>query len=116
MISVQDLSFSYPGNDLRVLDRVNLEIKRGEWVVVVGKSGCGKSTLALALGGFLFNQYPEQVSGTVVVDGLDARNTPLYEIADRVGLVQQNPESQFCTLMVEDELVFGLENRCLNEI
>lgn len=115
MISVQDLSFSYPGNDLRVLDRVNLEIKRGEWVVVVGKSGCGKSTLALALGGFLFNQYPEQVSGTVVVDGLDARNTPLYEIADRVGLVQQNPESQFCTLMVEDELVFGLENRCLNE-
>lgn len=114
MISIQDLSFCYPGNETSVLDRINLEIKRGEWVVVVGKSGCGKSTLALAMGGFLFNQYPDQISGTIFIDGLDARTTPLYEIADRVGLVQQNPESQFCTLMVEDELVFSLENRLLD--
>ncbi len=116
MISVQNLSFSYPGYSACALDHVNLEINRGEWVVLVGKSGCGKSTLALAIGGFLFNQFAEQVSGTVVVDGLDARNTPLYEIADRVGLVQQNPEAQFCTLMVEDELVFGLENRRIDAV
>ncbi|MCG7853366.1 MAG: energy-coupling factor ABC transporter ATP-binding protein [Methanosarcinaceae archaeon] len=113
MISVQDLSFHYPGNDVRVLDHINLEINQGEWIVLAGKSGCGKSTLALAMGGFLFNQYPEQIEGRLIIDGLDARVTPLYEIADRVGLVQQNPEAQFCTLMVEDEVVFGLENRRL---
>ncbi|HSQ27627.1 MAG TPA: ATP-binding cassette domain-containing protein, partial [Anaerolineales bacterium] len=113
MISVQDLSFCYPGNETYALDHINFEIAQGEWVVVVGKSGCGKSTLALALGGFLFNQYPEHVSGSIMLNGLDARSTALYEIADHVGLVQQNPEAQFCTLMVEDELVFGLENRRL---
>lgn len=114
MISVQDLSFCYPGNETYALDHLNIEIDQGEWVVIVGKSGCGKSTLALALGGFLFNQYPEHVSGMISLNGLDARSTALYEIADHVGLVQQNPEAQFCTLMVEDELVFGLENRRLD--
>jgi energy-coupling factor transport system ATP-binding protein len=113
MLSVQNLSFHYPGDETWALDHLSLEINQGEWIVLAGKSGCGKSTLALALGGFLFNQYPEQIEGTLIVDGLDARATPLYEIADRVGLVQQNPEAQFCTLMVEDEIVFGLENRRL---
>lgn len=111
MISVQDLSFRYPGSDSYALHHINLEVKKGDWVVVVGPSGCGKSTLTLALGGFLCNQYPDLIQGKILIDGLDVREIPLYEIADHVGLVQQNPETQFCTLMVEDELVFGLENR-----
>ena len=114
MITVQCLTFRYPGNQTYALRQIDLSIQRGEFVVIVGKSGCGKSTLALALGGYLFNQYPDEISGTVWVDDQDAQHAPLYEISDRVGLVQQNAENQFCTLTVLDELVFGLENRCLS--
>ncbi len=49
----------------------------------------------------------------MIVDGLDVRQAPIYEVAEVVGLVQQNPEAQFCTLTVQDEVAFGLENRCL---
>jgi energy-coupling factor transporter ATP-binding protein EcfA2 len=82
-------------------------------VVITGPSGCGKSTLALAIGGYLFRQYDGQATGTVTVAGMDVRRTPIYDVAEVVGLVQQNPEAQFCTLTVQDEVTFGLENRCL---
>ncbi len=97
-----------------MLNAINLEIEAGEFVALVGPSGCGKSTLGLALAGFLFSQYAEQVQGSVWIGGKDVRTTPLYEISDVVGLVQQNAEAQFCTLTVQDELVFGLENRRLS--
>ncbi len=111
MISVTGLTFSYPGSTTPALNSIHLEMAAGEFVAVVGPSGCGKSTLGLALAGFLFNQYPDHVQGSVSIDGKDVRTAPLYEISDLVGLVQQNAETQFCTLSVQDELVFGLENR-----
>ena len=111
MISIRDLSYRFPGRTVEALREINLEIAPGEFVVVSGPSGCGKSTLALALTGALFRQYDGEARGTVHVDGLDTRACPLYDVADVVGLVQQNPESQFCTLTVQDEVAFGLENR-----
>lgn len=113
MISIQGLSFAFSGRDRPALRGIDLEIAPGEFVVVAGPSGCGKSTLALAIGGYLFRQYDGRVEGTVRVDGIDVRQAPIYDVAEVVGLVQQNPEAQFCTLTVRDEVAFGLENRRL---
>ncbi|MBN1922576.1 MAG: ABC transporter ATP-binding protein [Anaerolineae bacterium] len=113
MISIQNFSFRFRGSARDALREVNLNIATGDFVVLTGPSGCGKSTLALALGGFLFNQYDGEADGSITVAGMDVRHTPIYDVAEVVGLVQQNPESQFCTLSVRDEVAFGLENRCL---
>jgi energy-coupling factor transporter ATP-binding protein EcfA2 len=113
MISIQGFSFRFPGRQQNALRDVNLEIAPGEFVLLAGPSGCGKSTLALAIAGCLFHQYDGEVQGMVQVGRIDARQRPVYDVAEVVGLVQQNPEAQFCTLTVRDEVAFGLENRRL---
>ena len=113
MISFQHFSYRFEGSDELALDDVTLDIASGDFVVVTGPSGSGKSTLALAMSGFLFSQYVGEAEGEVTVAGLNVRETAVYRIAEAVGLVQQNPEAQFCTLTVQDEVAFGLENRCL---
>lgn len=113
MISVEGLSYRFRGSEEPALRAVNLTVEPGEFLVITGPSGCGKSTLALALGGHLWRQHDGKGQGSVTVEGMDARTAPLYDVAEAVGLVQQNPEAGFCTLTVRDELAFGLENRCL---
>jgi energy-coupling factor transporter ATP-binding protein EcfA2 len=113
MIHIEGLSFRFRGSEHYALRDLCLAIEPGEFLVVTGPSGCGKSTLALAIGGYLFRQFDGQAEGRVIVAGLDVRQEPIYDVAEVVGLVQQNPEAQFCTLTVGDEVAFGLENRCL---
>ncbi|MFN2241087.1 MAG: ABC transporter ATP-binding protein [Anaerolineae bacterium] len=113
MIQIEGLSFCFRGSPQYALYDLNLRVEAGAFVVITGPSGCGKSTLALAIGGYLFRQFDGEATGNVSVAGMDVRNSPIYDVAEVVGLVQQNPEAQFCTLTVRDEVAFGLENRCL---
>lgn len=108
MIAVRDLSIRY--GDVRAVDGVSLSIPEGQFVVVTGPSGCGKSTLARALAGLIPHALPADMSGQVVVAGLDTRHTPIAGLAQHVGMVFQNPATQLFHLTVEDEVAFGPRN------
>jgi len=111
MIKLVNFCYRYQGSATQALQDVSLQAAAGDLITLTGPSGSGKSTLALALAGFLFNQYDGEYSGLVQVGDHYPDREPIYITADVVGLVQQNPENQFCTLTVEDEIAFGLENR-----
>ena len=118
MIQVKEFSFRYQSNANFTLKDVNLTIRPNEWIVISGDSGCGKSTLALGLAGFLGKTIPGEIKGQIFIDDKEISSLEAHEISEKVYLVQQNPENQFCTLTVKNELAFGLENRCVpvNEI
>lgn len=110
-IEVRDFSYTYPGRQTPALESINLQADQGQFLVITGKSGCGKSTLAKALAGFLFQDEIVHFGGEIWVNETDMAQVPLYAASERVAYVQQNPEDQFCTLTVKDEIAFGLENR-----
>lgn len=113
MIRVTGLSLSY--GFAPVLKDINLEIRRGEFVLITGPSGCGKSSLAYALSGLIPNSIPAQMSGQVEIGGLDTRSHTMREIVQQAGIVLQNPSSQLFHLRVEDEVAFGPRNLGLDE-
>jgi energy-coupling factor transport system ATP-binding protein len=85
-------------------------VPRGGSLLVLGPSGCGKSTLGLCLNGAIPHAIEGSLSGHVRVGGRDSRDASMAEMAQRVGVVFQDPEAQFCMLTLEDEVAFGLEN------
>ncbi len=107
MIEVRNYSFRYETE--WVLKNINLNLQR-ELIVITGKSGSGKSTLALSIAGFLKDKGEKE--GEILFCGKNVEEFDLFELAQRIGMVQQDPESQICTLKVEDEIAFGLENLC----
>ncbi|MGB9759406.1 MAG: energy-coupling factor ABC transporter ATP-binding protein [Thermoproteota archaeon] len=110
MIRIRNLSFKYKNAEKNVLDTINFEVREGEFVLVTGPSGSGKSTLARILTGLIPNSYPGELSGEISIMGFDPRRNKIYEIAQNVGLVLQNPENQLFALTVEDDVAFGPEN------
>jgi len=111
MIRFEKVSYSYP-DGIPALENINLAIKKGEFVAIIGKNGSGKSTLALHLNGLLKPQ-----KGKVIIRGMDTRDiSKLPGIRKLVGIVFQNPETQFVGRTVEEDLAFGPENLCLSPV
>lgn len=113
IIEVQGLSYSYPDSPKPNILDVNLTVDEGEFVLITGPSGCGKTTFCRCLNGLIPNSYGGTFNGRVIVDGLLTTEHSVYGIAQRLGLVFQNPENElFCTT-VEREVAFGPENLAL---
>ncbi|MBN1677585.1 MAG: ATP-binding cassette domain-containing protein [Candidatus Thermoplasmatota archaeon] len=108
MLEVTDLEVRYQNRSKPAVSKVSLKIDKGEFVLLTGPSACGKSTLMQAVCGFIPWIVPAEVSGGIKIDG--ASYTDPAEIAGVACMVQQDPETQFCTESVEDEVAFGPEN------
>ncbi|HIQ01339.1 MAG TPA: ATP-binding cassette domain-containing protein, partial [Anaerolineales bacterium] len=104
------VTFTYPGAFSPVLRDLSLEIPPGSFVLVTGPSGVGKSTLLRCINGLVPHTSGGRFGGRVVVGGRDTRTTGPRQLAQRVGFVFQDPEAQFVTDRVEEEVAFALEN------
>src|SRR5690554_3053426 len=114
-IAINRLSVRYPFQQDEVLHHVSLEIAQGERVLLLGPSGGGKSTLALALCGIIPRSVEAELTGEVLVDGDDPCKAGIHVMCRKMGILFQDPDTQFCMTTVEDEIAFGLENMGLSQ-
>ena len=107
IIKVENLCFEYePG--LKTIHNISFQIKKGEYVAILGHNGSGKSTIAKLLIGLL-----EKKSGNIIIDHKELNLENLYKIREKIGIVFQNPDNQFIGATVRDDIAFGLENICI---
>lgn len=108
ILKVKELEFSYPGEEKNALDKINLSIEEGEFVLICGQSGCGKSTLLRHLKPALM-PFGDK-SGDIYYYGKNIKEYEERILASEIGYVMQNPDAQIVTDKVWHELAFGLEN------
>lgn len=112
-IKIENISMSYEEDDggkTSVLKSISLDIKKGEYLAVLGHNGSGKSTLAK-----LLNMILEPDEGKIYIDGKDITDPDMteedvFELRKKVGMVFQNPDNQLVATIVEDDVAFGPEN------
>jgi len=109
-ITFEDVSYRYPGSKRYVLKHLNLTIRRGEFVTVLGENGAGKSTFCKALNGVIPLSRGGRLRGHILVDGRDTQESTIAELAQKVGIVLEDPEAQLFTTTVLSEVAFGPEN------
>lgn len=110
MIHAENVYFYYKKHEddteSIALEGVNLDVKKGEFLVVIGHNGSGKSTIAKH-----FNAILIPSKGSVLVEGMDTKDhNKLWNIRQRAGMVFQNPDNQIVATIVEEDVAFGPEN------
>lgn len=110
MISIRQVTYSYPDSGRPALRELSLDVAEGDFLLVAGPSGAGKSSLLRLINGLVPHFYGGRFAGRAMVWGRDTLGSQPRDMADLVGFVFQDPESQFVVDVVEDELVFGMEN------
>lgn len=111
MIKITDLSYRYSTeSDQYSIKNLNLEIQKGEFVVLCGRSGCGKTTVTRLINGLIPHLYEGETTGSVEVAGKQVADIELSDLASVCGSVFQSPKSQFFNTDTTGELAFGCEN------
>lgn len=112
ILSVEHLAFKYTQSTSPALKDVNCAFEGGTVTAIIGANGAGKSTLCYALAGYIPHFFKGDMEGTVLIDGVDSKQTPLAELVTQVGMAFQNPFNQIsgAKLSAFEEVAFGLEN------
>ena len=105
-LEIKNLSFSYDNEHL-VVDDISFAVEKGSFIAVLGHNGSGKSTLAKLIVGLL-----EKKSGQIFFDDEEMDRKSIKKLQSKTALVFQNPDNQFIGATVEDDIAFGLENKC----
>ena len=110
ILELNDVTYTYEGERLPVWKSLSCAFYEGKIHAISGPSGCGKSSILYLIDGLIPHMYEGTLEGKVSFRGKDITDTlPRYR-CEEIGFVMQNPESQFCTFTVEEELAFGMEN------
>lgn len=110
VVKAQKLTYRYPGETRPAINNITLTIEKGEFVLLTGPSGCGKTTFCRCLNGLIPHFYGGELEGEIFVAGLNVKEHEIWELAQHVGMVFQNPENQLFSLSVEADVAFALEN------
>lgn len=109
-VSTEDLGWKYAGRKNFAIEHVNLNIEENTFTSVVGPNEHGKTTLVSCIKGIIPNSFHGVWRGKVEIFGKDVRKMSAQALASEIGFVFADPEAQFTSMTVEEELVFGLEN------
>ena len=110
MINIEHVSFTYEHGTGKALDDVTLTIEEGDFLGIIGESGAGKSTLGHCINGVIPHHYHGDFYGSVSLQGKDTFGLALTDISRLIGTVSQDVDSSMVAAVVEDELLYGLEN------
>lgn len=110
IIKLDNVSYRYPRTKKWVLKDINIEIKKGEFIAVMGQNGAGKTTLCQCFNGTVPNFHEGKLKGKVEVLGHCTTDCAVSDLADKIGMVLEDPEAQLFTTTVRNEVAFGAEN------
>lgn len=111
MITIRNLQFQYDAApEINALYGIDLEIRKGECIILTGESGCGKTTLTRCLNGLIPNFFEGTLTGEILYEGVPVNKLEQYELSRKIGTVFQDPRSQFFAVNTTDEVAFGCEN------
>ena len=115
IIEFRDFGFQYNAQAEPTLKGIDLQIRKGEKVLIAGPSGCGKSTLAHCINGLIPFAYRGNITGSVTVRGRETQDLSIFALSRIVGTVLQDSDGQFIGLTVAEDIAFALENDCVQE-
>lgn len=108
-VELKDVTFSYE-KDQETISSVSFKVEKGEYCSLIGHNGSGKSTVAKLIMGLL-----AQEKGVISIFGEDMNDDNVMALRKKLGIVFQNPDNQFISSTVRDDIAFGLENDCVKE-
>ncbi|MFI3201504.1 MAG: ABC transporter ATP-binding protein [Eubacteriales bacterium] len=116
VISFKNYQFQYNAQAKPTLYNINLEIKQGEKVLIIGASGSGKSTITNCLNGLIPFRYEGESIGSLTIDGYETKTKSIFQLSKMVGTVLQDPDGQFIGLTVGEDIAFAAENDCKRHV